>query len=167
MTHAYVGGQSSHGSGLPMLALRQVWDPQQTASSKFVCLAWTMTNNGTAVHAESVAQGMCCSRQPSETGGRQVAEQCALLPRTCAPYFREKEAIARTHSRALEAAKQAAADERSAWRAAVTESLKRQAADREEKLRAELLKQRDEQLQVGDRHTRASAIGDVPFTGLA
>lgn len=61
---------------------------------------------------------------------------------------REKEALARSHSRALEAAKQAAADERTAWRAAVTEKLKRQAAEREEKLRAELLKQRDEQLEV-------------------
>lgn len=60
----------------------------------------------------------------------------------------EKEAFARAHARALEAAKQAAADERTAWRAAVTERLKRQAADREDKLRAELLKQRDEQLQV-------------------
>lgn len=50
--------------------------------------------------------------------------------------------------RAMEAAKQAAADERTAWRAAVTEKLKRQAADREDKLRAELLKQRDEQLEV-------------------
>jgi 5-azacytidine-induced protein 1 len=61
---------------------------------------------------------------------------------------REKEALARSHSRALDAAKQAAADERTAWRAAVTEKLKRQAAEREEKLRAELLKQRDEQLEV-------------------
>ncbi len=61
---------------------------------------------------------------------------------------REKEALARSHSRALEAAKQAAADERTAWRSAVTEKLKRQAAEREEKLRAELLKQRDEQLEV-------------------
>lgn len=61
---------------------------------------------------------------------------------------REKEALARSHTRALEAAKQAAADERTAWRAAVTEKLKRQAAEREDKLRAELLKQRDEQLEV-------------------
>jgi hypothetical protein len=48
----------------------------------------------------------------------------------------------------MEAAKQAAADERTAWRAAVTEKLKRQAADRQDKLRAELLKHRDEQLEV-------------------
>lgn len=61
---------------------------------------------------------------------------------------REKEALGRCHARALESAKQAAADERTAWRAAVTEQLKRQAADREERLRAELLKQRDEQLEV-------------------
>lgn len=61
---------------------------------------------------------------------------------------RQKEALARSHARSMEAAKQAAADERTAWRAAVTEKLKRQAAEREEKLRAELLKQRAEQLEV-------------------
>lgn len=39
---------------------------------------------------------------------------------------REKEALDRVHARALEAAKAAAHDERSAWRAAITEKLKRQ-----------------------------------------
>lgn len=62
----------------------------------------------------------------------------------------------------MQAAKQAAADERTAWRVAVAEKLKRQAADREERLRGELLKQRDEQLEVS-RHcgggTRVCATG--------
>jgi hypothetical protein len=56
--------------------------------------------------------------------------------------------MASAQTRALEAAKQAAADERTAWRAAITERLKHQAAEREDKHRAELLKQRDEQLEV-------------------
>jgi hypothetical protein len=60
----------------------------------------------------------------------------------------EKAALAHVHARALETAKQAAADERSAWRAAVTERLRRQAGEREEQLRAGLLKQRDEELEV-------------------
>jgi Sec-independent protein translocase protein TatA len=72
-------------------------------------------------------------------------QHCCLL---CCFGCRKKEALARKHMRAIEAAKQAAADERTAWRAAVTEKLKRQATEREDKLRAELLKQRDEQLEV-------------------
>lgn len=74
------------------------------------------------------------------------------------PSCREKEGLARCHARAMEAAKQAAADERTAWRAAVTEKLKRQAADREERLRGELLKQRDEQLEV------SSHCGGMPHS---
>lgn len=60
----------------------------------------------------------------------------------------------------MQAAKQAAADERTAWRVAVAEKLKRQAADREERLRGELLKQRDEQLEVSTA-TVAVALGCV------
>lgn len=56
----------------------------------------------------------------------------------------------------MDAAKQAAADERTAWRAAVTERLKRQATEREDKLRAELLKQRDEQLEVSTQSLAAA-----------
>lgn len=82
-----------------------------------------------------------------------VQEPHNLLPKPL-PACREKEGLARYHARAMEAAKQAAADERSAWRAAVTEKLKRQAADREERLRGELLKQRDEQLEVSSSHCR-------------
>ena len=60
---------------------------------------------------------------------------------------REREGLERSHARAMEAAKAAAADERSAWRAAVTEKVKRQAAQREEQLRALLLAERDGELQ--------------------
>lgn len=60
---------------------------------------------------------------------------------------REREGLERSHARAMEAAKAAAADERSAWRAAVTEKVKRQAAQREEQLRALLMAERDGELQ--------------------
>jgi hypothetical protein len=47
----------------------------------------------------------------------------------------------------MDVAKAAAADERSAWRAAVTEKIKRQAAEREDQLRVLLVAERDAELQ--------------------
>lgn len=61
---------------------------------------------------------------------------------------REKEAIDRAHNRALEHVKAAAQEERSAWRAAVTEKIKRQALEREEQLRASLVKERDAEIDL-------------------
>lgn len=61
---------------------------------------------------------------------------------------REKADLQRSAARALESVKATADAERSAWRAAVTEKLKRQAADREAQLRAALVRQRDEELAL-------------------
>jgi hypothetical protein len=68
---------------------------------------------------------------------------------------REREGLERSHARAIDAAKAAAADERSAWRAAVTEKIKRQAAEREEQLRALLVAERDAELQEVIRRLQA------------
>jgi hypothetical protein len=59
----------------------------------------------------------------------------------------------------MDAAKAAAADERSAWRAAVTEKIKRQAAEREEQLRALLVAERDGELQEVIRRLQAEQAG--------
>lgn len=61
---------------------------------------------------------------------------------------REKDDLARVHARALDQAKTAAQEERSAWRAAVTEKIKRQAMEREEQLRAALIKERDAEIDL-------------------
>jgi hypothetical protein len=68
---------------------------------------------------------------------------------------RERKGLERSATRALDAAKAAAADERSAWRAAVTEKIKRQAAEREEQLRALLVAERDAELQEVIRRLQA------------
>jgi hypothetical protein len=68
---------------------------------------------------------------------------------------REHEGLERSHARALDAAKAAAADECSAWRAAVTKKIKRQAAEREEQLRALLVAERDAELQEVIRRLQA------------
>lgn len=61
---------------------------------------------------------------------------------------REKEALAHQHARALEQAKSAVHEERSAWRAAVTEKIKRQAQEREDQLRQQLVKERDAEIDL-------------------
>jgi hypothetical protein len=64
---------------------------------------------------------------------------------------RERAALERSHAAALEAAQHAAADERGAWREALAEKMKREAAGAERALRAALEKERDAELEVSGR----------------
>jgi hypothetical protein len=75
-----------------------------------------------------------------------------------APLPRELEAAERRHARVTEDARCAAADAQEAWRGALSEKLKREAAEKEAELRERLAAERDAEVEVrggagpGQRH---------------
>ena len=61
---------------------------------------------------------------------------------------REKAALCRTHAAALDAAQTAAQDDRAAWRSALAEKMKKEAAATEAAMRERVVRERDEELEV-------------------
>lgn len=61
----------------------------------------------------------------------------------------EKEALERAHAKALDSMRAQEDDNREAWRSALAERMKRDMADKEKQLRANLTQERNEELEVG------------------
>jgi hypothetical protein len=61
---------------------------------------------------------------------------------------RELEAAERRHARAMEEARHVAADAQEAWRSALSEKLRREAAERERTFKERLARERDEEVEV-------------------
>jgi hypothetical protein len=71
-----------------------------------------------------------------------------LVRRSHVVFDREKAAIERSHAAALEAAQVAAQDDRSAWRSALADKMKKESAAAEAAMREQLVKERDDELGV-------------------